>query len=1316
MTCVLQVQINHIDHYLAPPGPLDNADRVPFYGFHSSYTPFLKIYLLNPALVNRAVTILRSGLSTHFRVCESHLSFPLQFMTDYGLDGCDWLKLSEAFKRGEYEDEPNPLKTSSHYCQTKMPLEVDTKSFHILNRHQLVARNMHHKLEIPAPPFPPEPLVLGVRELWDDERERRRAFDSARSPRGDWVSEVMWWEEIRKRIETEKTLVQSPEPQHDWQKWAPTTFESVEALWEESHRAIQVTDLDTNDEYEYEESDAEISMSADQLNQLVEDEVALEKDWDRGDSPDVDADIEPENDDDETESEIEEALSSFRRTDNTYSVTRASSSTQQLILIYASSRQPDNPVTLTCVSSCVAHRSSHSMAAAPDSDNEPPTKKRRTHLNLAARSVAYLISHNAMTVKTKPKPLGANCYEYFLAPPTPQTLLAALDTSSIPSKVYRPPFYSDNDDVQRPRLYGGLRYIVSGNPNSLMYLDDWVDDHTQTSLQSSVLPLSSGWEKWLITEGHSRRGTQHRHQSQIEGPTPKNIYGLKTIPVPGAASVRGAPRMSVLSLEVFAFRDADADKIFSKIIFLDKGASPTSSNLSTRSLTPVLELDPDILVGWEVQSASWGYLDERARQFGYLEIVPLLSRAISRPERSNDQWSSRQNSSFKVTGRHVLNLWRVMRSEVTLNIYTFENVAFHCLGRRVPHFSLHTLKKWYQDESPEHKSRIYSYFFQRTEMNLDILEATEVVTKTAGFQVLSRGSQFKVESFMFRIAKPESFVLVSPSREDVGRQNAAEAMPLILEPQSAFYTSPVLVLDFQSLYPSIMIAENYCYSTFVGRVKQFQGRQKFGVISDLDLPPGRVESLYEHITVSPTGMMFVKPEVRKGLLGRMLTELLDTRVMVKQAMKGAANDKALKRVLDARQLALKFIANVTYGYTSATFSGRMPAVEIADSIVQSGRETLEKAISVINSEPRWGAEVVYGDTDSAFVHLPGKTKDQAFRIGYEISETITSMNPSPVKLKFEKVYLPCVLLAKKRYVGYRFDHPDDVEPIFDAKGIETVRRDSTLAQKKMTEAVLHMLFRTQDLTKIKDYCLRSWQRILAGKVTIEDFIFAREVRMGGYSDKGPPPPGVVVAARQAFAENAEAQYKERVRYVICQGPAQARLVDKAYAPSEVVNSRTLRLDAVYYISRVLVPPLDRILSLAGADIRKWFEEMPKGHVYTEAAMSPTKTKAGNDNTANLIDENFYRSQCLACEMTSDKEICDDCYRKPEVAMSQVLSKLRRGEKRLLDTNRICSSCSKTPLGEPMECDSLDCSWLYARKKAEAGLDFLEGIQNVILSN
>lgn len=121
-----------------------------------------------------------------------------------------------------------------------------------------------------------------------------------------------------------------------------------------------------------------------------------------------------------------------------------------------------------------------------------------------------------------------------------------------------------------------------------------------------------------------------------------------------------------------------------------------------------------------------------------------------------------------------------------------------------------------------------------------------------------------------------------------------------------------------------------------------------------------------------------------------------------------------------------------------------------------------------------------------FIYLKGKTKEQAFRIGYEISDTITAMNPPPVKLKFEKVstrcgdlhvafsrelmvlgkvYLPCVLMAKKRYVGFKYETPDETEPTFDAKGIETVRRDGVLAQAKMTETCLKFVTSIADLSR-----------------------------------------------------------------------------------------------------------------------------------------------------------------------------------------------------------------------------------------------------------
>lgn len=91
------------------------------------------------------------------------------------------------------------------------------------------------------------------------------------------------------------------------------------------------------------------------------------------------------------------------------------------------------------------------------------------------------------------------------------------------------------------------------------------------------------------------------------------------------------------------------------------------------------------------------------------------------------------------------------------------------------------------------------------------------------------------------------FSLHSPKgRTQVGKQNAAECIPLIMEPLSAFYNSPLVVLDFQSLYPSIMIAYNYCYSTCLGRVTDFKGQFKFGV-TDLRQPAGMLATLHDYI-------------------------------------------------------------------------------------------------------------------------------------------------------------------------------------------------------------------------------------------------------------------------------------------------------------------------------------------------------------------------------------------------------------------------------------------------------------------------------------
>jgi len=226
-----------------------------FYGFNSCYSPFLKIHIANPALVSRAVTIMQSGsvMGTTFHTFESHLSYVLQFLCDFGLYGCGWVQLEDVWQRGvdddvEYSPSGPSFKPSVYFRQSRMALEFDSIAPFIMNRHNVAPRYLHHKLTIPQPPSPPEPLVLGVRELWDDERRRRIAAGLPPSPDlpqdpsansrgngGDWVAEARWWGQLRQRIERDRgTEVEVRDP--TWEKWIMTSFESVEALWEDEYR------------------------------------------------------------------------------------------------------------------------------------------------------------------------------------------------------------------------------------------------------------------------------------------------------------------------------------------------------------------------------------------------------------------------------------------------------------------------------------------------------------------------------------------------------------------------------------------------------------------------------------------------------------------------------------------------------------------------------------------------------------------------------------------------------------------------------------------------------------------------------------------------------------------------------------------------------------------------------------------------------------------------------------------------------------------------------------------------------------------------
>ncbi|KAK6341913.1 DNA polymerase zeta [Orbilia blumenaviensis] len=933
---------------------------------------------------------------------------------------------------------------------------------------------------------------------------------------------------------------------------------------------------------------------------------------------------------------------------------------------------------------------------------------------------------------------------------------------------YLPPFNPDGLDISssnsKPRRLPPKRTFIkvwefAKPPPSLASVEQWLAEEEELKYttiiensQTPVVPPPQGYA------------------SQIDPPTQRNKHGTKFSQKKKSKSIaHEVQHMSIMSLEIhvntrgtllpdpaedevaimfYSFRSTDAeqasqglqeglhtgalllsesefeaDKI-RKLVRVEVDRESSELDLLLSLVRIVRELDPDIITGYEVHNSSWGYLIERARQKYDFNLPDELSRvkvqSHGRFGKEADRWGFTHTSSIRVTGRHLINIWRVMRGELNLLQYTMEDVVFHLLGRRVPHYSYQDLTRWYSGERVNAWARVIKYFLNRVKADLELLDAQELVMRTSEqarllgvdfFSVFSRGSQFKVESLMFRIAKPENFVLISPSRKQVGSQNALECIPLVMEPQSSFYTSPVLVLDFQSLYPSVMIAFNYCYSTCLGRIVQWKGGANKLGFTEYQRQTGLLELMRSQINIAPNGMMYVKPEVRKSLLAKMLGEILETRVMVKEGMKKDKQDKMLQALLNNRQLALKLIANVTYGYTSASFSGRMPCAEIADSIVQTGRETLEKAIEIIHATERWGAEVVYGDTDSLFVYLPGRTKDEAFDIGADIARTVTDANPRPIKLKFEKVYLPCVLLAKKRYVGYKYENKSQTTPDFDAKGIETVRRDGTPAEQKIEEAALKTLFRTSDLSQVKQFFQRQCTKIMAEKVSIQDFCFAKEVRLGTYSEKGMLPPGALISAKKMLEDHrAEPQYGERVPYVVISGAPGARLADRCVPPEELLENSQNRLDAEYYISKNLIPPLERIFNLVGANVRGWYDEMPKiqrlRRITEPNLLGDEQQQQGQQQQRrrHTIESFMKGSACIVCyAKDTEKGICEGCLDDIDGSLYTLKSRITKMEKKSEGLRKICRSCAEVSMGEEVGCDSKDCPVFYSRARNDTNL-------------
>ncbi|XP_032939927.1 DNA polymerase delta catalytic subunit [Catharus ustulatus] len=696
-------------------------------------------------------------------------------------------------------------------------------------------------------------------------------------------------------------------------------------------------------------------------------------------------------------------------------------------------------------------------------------------------------------------------------------------------------------------------------------------------------------------------------------------------------------------------------------------------------------VDPDVITGYNIHNFDLPYLIQRA-QVLQVSSFPYLGRVRGVPSQVKDsafqsrQLGRREGKVVTTPGRVTLDMLQVLLREHKLRSYSLNAVSAHFLHEQkedVPHGIITEL----QNGDAQTRRRLALYCLKDAVLPLRLLERLMTlvtlvemarVTAVPLSYLLSRGQQVKVVAQLLRQAMQEDLLL--PVVKPEGGEDFEGAT--VIEPLKGYYDSPIATLDFSSLYPSIMIAHNLCYTTL--------------------LPPGGAQKHQlgpQDFIRTPTGQLFVTPQVRRGVLPRVLEGLLAARSRVK-AMLAEEQDPERRQVLDGRQLALKVSANSVYGFTGAQ-AGKLPCLEISQSVTGFGRQMIEKTKQLVESQYP-DVQVVYGDTDSVMCRLSVASVAEAAALGREVAAWVSGHFPSPIRLEFEKVYLPYLLISKKRYAGLCFPGGSEGAPKLDCKGLEAVRRDNCPLAANLVTACLRRILLHRDPQGAVAHAQEVISDLLCNRIDISQLVITKELTRAA-SAYSAPQAHVALAERLRRRDPGSApSLGDRVPYVIVTGArgqaAYTRSEDPVFALEQ-----NLPIDTRYYLEQQLSRPLLRIFEPILGEGRAQGVLLQGEHTRCKTLLT---AKAGA-----LSAFTSKRSSCVGCRalLPHHGAVCDFCRQRESELYQKEVSQVWHLERSFSRLWSQCQRCQGSLLQDVL-CTSRDCPIFYMRRKVQKDLE------------
>lgn len=564
----------------------------------------------------------------------------------------------------------------------------------------------------------------------------------------------------------------------------------------------------------------------------------------------------------------------------------------------------------------------------------------------------------------------------------------------------------------------------------------------------------------------------------------------------------------------------------------------------------VAEYGPDILTGYYSDGFDFPYILKRASKY---KIKIDINLDYEHPVSTRGKLSGVETTG--IIHLDILSfIRRILSRKMKTDSFTLDNVAEELLGEKKDDVDIEKLAE-YWDEASDKLSDFAKYNLKDAKLTFDlcekvlpnIIELVKLVGQTIKDTSKMPFSQLVEWYLMRRSSDFNQFIPNKPGHKTLTeRMHKRVQGAFVFEPVPGIYDN-VVVFDFRSLYPSIIVSHNISIETL-----------NCDCCTDT-----------ERVPIEGYDLRFCKK--REGFFSSVLEDVIKRRMRVKEIMKNA--DPAKKVFLDARQESLKVLSNSFYGYLGF-FGARWYAKDCARSVTAYGRHYIHKVIDTAEAQ---GLRVLYSDTDSVFLHLGDKPEKEALKFADNINAELPGLMELEFEGRFPRALFVAIkdseLGAKKKYA--MIDDNNNMT----IKGFETVRRNVSNIAKDTQKEVIRILLKENNKEKAVNFVKDVIQRLKDKKIPTDQVIITTRLSkpIEQYDAIGPH----VAAAKRLEKRGNEIYAGMKIEYVIVTGKEKIR--DRAKLPDEVKDGQ---YDVDYYLNNQVLPALEQILDVFDEDIHE----------------------------------------------------------------------------------------------------------------------------------